>query len=90
MKKDCFIGPDSVRSINLRLHKLEDPPKPRNENGAPLGTGHRISTKPNNSEASLDEETAKKQEAIIRGWVDCWRQSHGVIACHPFGYEVAP
>jgi hypothetical protein len=83
---------DSARILNRRL-KLEDPPDPRNEKGAPLGTGRRISTRSNNSEASLDEDVARRQEATILGWIARWRQTrrdgHAVVARHPFGYEVA-
>jgi hypothetical protein len=94
MKTDCIIGSDSAQFINLRLHKLEDPPDPRNEDGAPLATGRRISTKPNNSETNVGEEAAQRQEAHVREWVARWRQTrrdgHAIVARHPFGCEVAP
>jgi len=91
MKTNCIFESDSVRLLNLRLHRLEDPPDPRNENGAPRATGRRISTQPNNSEVNLNEDAAQRQEALIRGWVALWRQtrrSHAVVARHLFG-EVA-
>jgi hypothetical protein len=94
MQTDCIFESDSVRFINLRLHKLEDPPDPRNENGAPLATGRRISTKTYKSGNNLDEDAAQGQEARVREWVARWRQTRrsdgdAVVACHPFGCEAA-
>jgi hypothetical protein len=93
MKTDCTSGSDSTRSINLRLHKPEDPPDIQ-KRVRRLGASRaaQLDSKTKNSEANLDEETAQRQEAIIRGWVACWRQTrqgHAAVTCHPFGCEVA-
>jgi hypothetical protein len=87
-------GPDSARLINLRLHKLEDPPdfQKRVRRLGASRAAH-LDSKTNNRETNVGEETSQRQEALVREWVARWQQTrrdgHAVVACHPFGCEAS-